>query len=193
MLTKQESLKLISSIAVRGKRLDADIQSVCIASVYYSVCYGDVTIGQKLVEQLHIGARKQAVVSFLEAFGQFEYKGKTVIYRASANAFSVPGEAKGTFDECHVSDCHENEELSEFYCATIKPHWTAFKPEVIKSKFDDLDFAKSFIARMEKEVALGNVKHPELYSDMALAFNSFMEAQDMEILRQAAEQEKVEE
>ena len=193
MLTKQESLKLISSIAVRGKRLDADIQEVCLSAVFYSVRYNDVDISKKLIECLHTGARKQAIVDFLEKFGKMEYKGNTMKYRQSAETFTIPGEGEGEFEQCDVADCYENEAMTAFYMATIRSHWTAFRPENIKSGFDELDFAKKFINRMEKELKLGNVKHPELYDGMALAFNAFMEAQDMEILQQAAEQEKVEE
>ena len=165
MLSKSDTLKLINSIAKRGKSLDNDIQQAAISSVYYSVCFGDVTIGQKLVENFPSGSRKAAVVGFLEKFGQFEYKAKTVVYR------------QRTFDTVLL----ENAEASEAYCSDIKVHWTAFKPEQIKSDFDLIDASKLLIARMEKAVNAGTAKHAELYDVMAHAFNTYMEEQADEL------------
>lgn len=153
MLTKQETLKLIKSIATRGASLEKDVQSAAIASVYYSVCHGDVTIGQKLVEQFPAGMRKAALVGFLEEFGQFEYKDKNVIYKKNDKLAKLLEDVEG----------------ATAYAESIKVQWIAFKPETIKSKFDCLDAVRKLVARMEREIKAGNSLHSEAYDAVAAA------------------------
>lgn len=165
MLSKSDTLKLISSINKRGKALDSDIQLAGLSAIYYSICHGDVTVGQKLIENFPQGSRKAAVVSFLETYGQFEAKGKSLVYRAKV----FQDEDKNPVTML------EQPELCEAYCNDIKVQWTALKPEKVVSLFDCLDQTKAFIARMEKAIKEGKAQHSEIYDAMATAYNSFLE------------------
>ena len=164
MLSKVETLKLISNISKSGKKLDNNIQEALISCVYYSVCHGDWELGQKLIDHFPSGSRKSAAVAFLEEFGQYEFKAKTMHYRKNAE----------------VAGLLEDTEASEAYCAGIQVHWTAFKPEAIKSAFNDLDFTKSFIAKLEKEAKAGHIQHAGLYMAMVDAYTSYMDAVEAE-------------
>lgn len=161
MLNKIDALKLIKSIGTRGKGLDKDIQVACITAVFYSICNGDITIGQKLLAILNAGTRSAAVIGFLEHFGQFEYKSKSLVYRRNDKLFLM----------------HELEQEVEAYCNEIKVHWTSFKPESIASMFDCRDKTKAFISSMEKAIKSGKALHSEVYDVMAKAYNEWLEAQ----------------
>lgn len=179
MLSKVETLKLIKSIGQRGARLDSDIQTAAISSVYYSVCYGDITIGQRLVESVSAGTRKAALVGFLEEFGHFMAKEKTVAYHKNETSVSyVENEEEHSF---LLSDCLEEPELSERYCSLIDKHWTAFKPEKIASKYDIDSAVKSLIKRMEKEIKAGNAVHTEVYDFISKAYNDYQESLEDEM------------
>lgn len=165
MFNKADTLNLIKSIAKRGKTLDADIQEAAKASVFYSVCYGDVTIGQKLLEAMAQGQRKAALVGFLENFGQFEFKAGKLVYR------KVP----------EFVELLEDVEASEQYVAEhVTTHWTAFKPEQISSKYNCIDAVKRLIAKMEKEIKAGNAEGSEIFDSIALAFNEYEESLQVE-------------
>jgi len=164
MLSKQDALKLCKAISKHGTQLDTEIQKASVASVYYSVCHGDVTIGQRLLESLNSGIRKAAVVGFLEEFGQFEYKGTTVVYRQ--RTFEKDGETLVLL---------ESPEKSEQYCDDIKVHWTGFKPERITSNYDCMDKVKSLLSKMEREIKAGHAVHTEIYDVIATAYNIYME------------------
>jgi hypothetical protein len=164
MKTKQEFLKFVKQISIRGKKLDEDVQEAALGAVYYSVCHGDVTIGQLLVETFSTGLRKSALVGFLEKYGQFAWhaKEKTVKYRKNDS----------------FANLLENQEDSENYVNSIDMVWTTFKPEQIQSVYDCLSGVKSLLSKMEREIAATNAKNTSLYNVMEAAYSLWVEQQE---------------
>lgn len=180
MESKAEALKLINTIERHGKKLDAEIQRAAIISVYYSLVHGDVTIGQKLCEKLNAGSRKAALIGFMEHFGNFEAKDKSVKYRNNNIVLVIETEGQ----PAQEISLHEDAENGEVYCSNIKLHWTSFKPEKIESKFNCEEQVKSFLSRMERAIKAGNAEHSEAYDVIALAWNEFQEKQEKELIAQ---------
>jgi hypothetical protein len=164
MKTKQEFLKFVKQISIRGKKLDEDVQEAALGAVYYSVCHGDWTIGQLLVETFSTGLRKKALVGFLEKYGQFAWhaKEKTVKYRKNTA----------------LADLLENREDSEKYVNAINLQWVDFQPEKIQSIYDCQSGVKSLLSKMEREIAATNAKNTSLYNVMEAAYSLWIEQQE---------------
>lgn len=62
--------KSIQSIAVRGKKLDADIWVTGVSCIAHASAHGDTTLLDKLVQALPKGTRKNAFVEWSLAYGQ---------------------------------------------------------------------------------------------------------------------------
>lgn len=183
MLTKSETLKLIKSIGVRGRRLDGDIQTAAVASVFYSLCYGDVTIGASLLEHFPAGSRKAAIVAFLEHFGQFKAEAKTVVYQKREGIAKWEG-----FEESFAA-MHENVDLSESYCNGILLNWTSFKQEVIASVYDAQLGLVHYFKKAEAEAAKGNAKNLEALQVVKSAYEGWMDEQRQDEELEVAEDE----
>ncbi len=153
MLTKNEALKLIKTISTRGARMEKYIQTALVTACFYSIAHGDVTIGQAVIDGWPVGSRKAAAVSFLETYGQFEVKGKEVVYHKDVDLFKM----------------HGNEAQAEEFCASIDVFWTSLKPETVKSKFDLDVVLVNFVKRAEKEIKAGNAEHSELFEPIRQA------------------------
>lgn len=67
----QELSKLITAIGRIGKKIDEQIQVAAIQAIGYSIVHGDIRFGQQLFDNMPSGARRQALVTYLEKFGQF--------------------------------------------------------------------------------------------------------------------------
>jgi len=67
----QELSKLITAIGRIGKKIDEQIQVAAIQAIGYSIIHGDIRFGQQLFDNMPSGARRQALVTYLEKFGQF--------------------------------------------------------------------------------------------------------------------------
>jgi hypothetical protein len=65
--------KLIGMIGRRGLQVHAMIQQAAVQCVAHSIMYGNVTPGNQLCDALTNGARKDALVKYLETFGCFAY------------------------------------------------------------------------------------------------------------------------
>jgi len=67
---------LVTAIARAGKaraKLQQTLQELAVQAIGYSVVHGDVTIANKLLENLVSGMRKDSMVAFLETYGNFAW------------------------------------------------------------------------------------------------------------------------
>ena len=180
MQSKSDLFKLIKSISTRGRALDRDIQTAALGSVFYSVCRGDITIGQKLLECLPKGTRNNAVRAFLEHFGQFEVKGKGLIHH-SRKAEVIAGLLAEDGAPVTFGDLLEDEEGSELYLQTIKKEWTAFKPEPTPaSTWDCKEKLQDWLKLADKNIANGKAAHGEIRDLVAQLVESMDEVEEEE-------------
>ena len=122
-LASDKLTKEINSIGKTGNRLNTRIQFAALNSIWYSIKHGDVGFGQRLVEALTKGQRKNSLVKFLETYGQFKWDNekKNVVF------FKRP-------------------DLKEDIVSGISKMWyDAIKEEAIDSIYDFEKMATSFI------------------------------------------------
>lgn len=132
LMNQSDLSKAIASIGKRGASLTKDIQSAAIAAVGYSVIYGDVTFGNRLLDALGTWTRKDALVAFFEKYGNFAWmkQDKKLAFFKAQEAMS--------------------ESEFEAYAETL-PQWdTAKRPPQIVSKYDVAAEFDKFLKRMEK-------------------------------------------
>lgn len=193
MQTKTELFALVKSIHVRGKKLEKDVQIAAIGAIYYSVCYGDVTIGERLIPALGAGTRKQLLVTFLEKYGQFAWnkEAKKMVYRKNGDININITTDDGEVIVKDVGDLHEDAEMSEAYVDSIKEFWTAvLSPEALKSAFDCEAEVGRFIKRMEKAILTGQAENSDVFDYVSKAYNEYVESKDDEADKQEALQQK---
>lgn len=140
-MDKADAYKLADSIAKRGKVLDSDIQRAAVSAIAYSILYGDVTIGQKLIECFPAGSRKASLVTYFETRGNFEFdkSAKKVVYRLNPKA---------------------ERDMAKLIPLLAENRWTDAKPEVIESVYDVMESLEKFIKRFE------NMKSEVVHRDM---------------------------
>ena len=63
----------IKSIAVRGKKIDEDVQRTALSCLVHADKHGDVTLAQKLVEAVPASMRKNALRTWFIEFGKFRW------------------------------------------------------------------------------------------------------------------------
>jgi len=131
LMNQSDLSKAIASIGKRGASLTKDIQSAAIAAIGYSVIYGDITFGNRLLDALGTWTRKDALVAFFEKYGNFAWMKqdkKLAFFKAQAMS----------------------ESDFETYAETL-PQWdTAKRPPQIVSKYDVAAEFDKFLSRMEK-------------------------------------------
>lgn len=183
MQSKNELFALVKSISLRSRKLEKDIQTAAIGAIFYSVCYGDVTIGERLLPALGNGIRKQLLLTFLEKYGQFAWskEAKKLVYRKNEGISITLTEEGKEPQKFEVADLHENAELAEAYADSIKEFWTnVLPPEVLKSAFDCEAEVSRFIKRMEKAILSGEAQNTEVFDYVSKAFNEYTEAHEQE-------------
>lgn len=67
----------IKSIANRGKLLDRDIQIAALSAMQHHVEHGDVTLINRLIENMPKGSRVNALRQYIEWFGAVAYDADT--------------------------------------------------------------------------------------------------------------------
>lgn len=134
--------KAIASIATRGKKLDADIQTAGLSILNHANEHGDSTLADKLVQALPKGSRKLALVEWMLAFGKLRLLDKANpedAARIAAGAFFAYDKAKRT----------------DLESAGAKP-WFDFKPEApVLTAFDAQAAVQGVLAKLSKAVAGG--------------------------------------
>lgn len=134
--------KAIASIANRGKKLDADIQSTGLSIIYHAEEHGDSTLADKLVQALPKGSRKLALVEWMLAFSKLRLLDK-------ANPDDAARIAAGAFF------AYDKSKRTDIEGAAQKP-WYAFKPEApVLTAFDAQAAVQGVLAKLTKAVAGG--------------------------------------
>lgn len=167
MLNTTEILSTIKTIRSTGKKLDKLIQQAALGCVAHSCHSGDVTLGQKLVDALPDGVRKNALLGFLEEFGQFAIVKRSVVYIRVQRLFDR---------------CNGNVAATDEYVESIDKHWTAFKPEPLpKSKYDCMVELKAFVEKMQRQLHSGNAVHGEVYLEVEKVLAKFQDIEEEEV------------
>lgn len=79
---KADLIKLIDSIATRGKKLDKDIHQAAVSSLVHAAQHGDITVAVRLTEALPKSGRKNALIAWLTSFGPFALgEGNKLVYK----------------------------------------------------------------------------------------------------------------
>lgn len=168
MQSKSDTLKLIKTIAKSGSAMSLAIQQAIIASVYYSINSGDITIGQKLMESLNPGVRSGAVSAMLCHYGQFAKAGKSVKFHSRPDLAEKYLNADGQDTA--------KDEAAETYVNAIETHWTTFKVEKPAEQVDCLATLQSALSKCNKALAVGGVgaTNSEVYMALSKAMEQFV-------------------
>lgn len=123
--------KAIDSIASRGKKLDRDIQQAAISAMAHHSEHGDVTLVNRLVDNMPKGSRVNALRDYIQHFGACGYdEASKAFVHAKGKAFDLEG-AQGRV-------------------------WTDFKPEPEYQPFD----AAAAIAKIVKKLDSASEDRP---------------------------------
>ena len=134
--------KAILSIASRGKKLDADIQTAGLSILNHVQEHGDSTLADKLVLALPKGSRKLALTEWLLAFGKLRILEKTNV----DDAARIGAGALFAYDKTKSTDLES---------AAAKP-WYDFKPEASPlTAFDAQAAVQGVLAKLAKAQAGG--------------------------------------
>lgn len=134
--------KAIASIASRGKKLDADIQTAGLSILNHVQEHGDSTLADKLVLALPKGSRKLALTEWLLAFGKLRILSKT----NPDDATRIAGGSIFAYDKTKNTDLES---------AAAKP-WHDFKPEPdVLTAFDAQSAVQTVLTRLNKAQAGG--------------------------------------
>lgn len=134
--------KAIASIAARGKKLDADIQTAGLSILNHVQEHGDSTLADKLVLALPKGSRKLALTEWLLAFGKLRILSKT----NPDDAARIAGGAIFAYDKTKSTDLES---------ASAKP-WFDFKPEPdVLTAFDAQSAVQAVLTKLAKAQAGG--------------------------------------
>lgn len=145
--------KEIKAIGKVGQRLNVRIQIAALNACYYSIQYGDIGFGQRLLKELTSGQRKNSLVAFLEKHGKFQWdkelKDFVFFKREDLTADSVGDIVEGW--------------------------WEAVKePEIVSIRdFDTM--ATKFLANMEKLIKQDNltIKNSGMQDHIASAIQQY--------------------
>ena len=141
-MTAAEINKAIASIASRGKKLDADIQTAGLSILNHVQEHGDSTLADKLVLALPKGSRKLALTEWLLAFGKLRILDKTNV----DDAARIGAGAIFAYDKTKSTDIES---------ATAKS-WYDFKPEPdVLTAFDAQRAVQAVLASLAKAHAGG--------------------------------------
>ena len=146
-MTAAEINKAILSIANRGKKLDADIQTAGLSILNHVQEHGDSTLADKLVLALPKGSRKLALTEWLLAFGKLRILKKTNV----DDAARIQAGALFAYDKTKSTDIES---------ASAKP-WFEFKPEASPlTAFDAQAAVQGVLRQLAKAQAGGlNIKN----------------------------------
>lgn len=134
--------KAIASIANRGKKLDADIQTAGLSIIHHAESHGDSTLADKLVHALPKGSRKLALVEWMLAFAKLRLLDKE-------NPDDAPRIAAGAFF------AYDKTKRTDIESAAQKP-WYEFKPEApVLTAFDAQAAVQGVLTKLTKAVANG--------------------------------------
>ena len=134
--------KAILSIASRGKKLDADIQTTGLSILNHVQEHGDSTLADKLVLALPKGSRKLALTEWFLAFGKLRILDKTNV----EDAARIKAGAIFAYDKTKHTDLES---------ATAKP-WYDFKPEPdVLTAFDAQSAVQAVLTKLAKAQAGG--------------------------------------
>ena len=134
--------KAILSIASRGKKLDADIQTTGLSILNHVQEHGDSTLADKLVLALPKGSRKLALTEWLLAFGKLRILEKTNV----DDAARIQAGALFAYDKTKSTDIES---------ASAKP-WFEFKPEASPlTAFDAQAAVQGVLAKLARAQAGG--------------------------------------
>lgn len=116
--------KAIDSIASRGKKLDRDIHIAAVSCMAHHAEHGDVTLINRLVDNMPKGSRVNALREYIMAYGKVQWD-------AENNCFKHDRE--GTFDRE----------------GAIENAWTEFKPEPTYKPFDAVKAISQIVKRVQ--------------------------------------------
>ena len=134
--------KAIVSIATRGKKLDADIQSAGLSIINHVEEHGDTTLADKLVNALPKGSRKLALVEWMLAFSKMRLLSKD----NPDDAARIAGGAFFAYDKTKTTNLE----------AAADKQWYEFKPEApILTAFDAQAAVQSVLTKLTRAMAGG--------------------------------------
>lgn len=87
LMNKADLIKAIGAAGKAGAKLQQTLNDLAIQAIGYSVIHGDVTIANKLLDNMVSGMRKDSMVAFLEKYGNFAWmksEKKLAFYEATA-------------------------------------------------------------------------------------------------------------
>lgn len=119
ILNKEATDKLIKSIAVRGKKLDADIHQAALSSLAHHAEHGDTTLVNRLVLAMPKSGRRNALMAWCENYG----------------AGLTPNTDKATAKDQPFAHVKGSKKSFDVKAADAKPFWE-FKPEPEYVQFD---------------------------------------------------------
>lgn len=136
------------------------IQAVAVQAVFYSVVDSNITPAQQLYDALGSESRKDALLAFLEQFGNMAWSKteKKIVF----------------FDREKILGKEKALSWTEEYAAKVAgAPWSAAKaPPAEKSMYDCEDAVKTFIRQMEKAIVKGGAKNTNFYDVIVAAYNS---------------------
>ena len=134
--------RAIASIASRGKKLDADIQTTGLSVLNHVHEHGDSTLADRLINALPKGSRKLALTEWLLAFGKLRVLSKS----NPDDAARIKAGAIFAYDKTKSTDLES---------ANAKP-WFEFKPEASPlTAFDAQAAVQSVLTKLSKAQANG--------------------------------------
>lgn len=142
ILTETQIKNKLTSIKKNQAKFIQDVQEILISHVAHASQHGDVSMATRLFEAMGNGARKQAIVSWLEEFGIHRFDAKDQAFKKNtkkAETFS--------FNEEHFRSL---------------PLWSEYTKENVKSMFDFESQWNSLIKKLESKME----KDPESIKDM---------------------------
>lgn len=134
--------KAIASIALRGKKLDADIQHAGLSIIAHIEEHKDTTLLDKLIDAMPKGSRKLALTEWALAFG----KVRLLDAKNPEDAARIAAKAYFQYDKTRTTDLTS---------AAAKP-WFDFKPEQpVLTAFDAQAAVSGVLAKLAKAAAGG--------------------------------------
>lgn len=144
--------KLDEAVKHAAKSVDL-YQRLAVSAIVLSITDRNADPASRLVAAMHSGFRKDAMVAYLEAYGNLAWS------KNDKKMMFYDAEAKGTLPA-------ESKDADVLYAIAWESMKKAPNP---KSMYDAVNEVDNFIQRMQKLAAAEKVVHPELIKVLALA------------------------
>lgn len=132
--------KAISSIQLRGAKLDKDIHVAAVSVLAHAAEHGDTTLADKLVQAMPKGGRRLALVEYMLAFGSIAVLDKKADKEAIEAGRLFKLDRTKRYDEA----------------GAVQTCWTDFKKEAaVLDAFDVQKAVASVLGRLKKATEEG--------------------------------------